>query len=143
MPNNKNYKTLDLADKVKVIRLYEKTGKGSRALAAEFNVGKTQIQGILKRKREHLDDYEKNAPRTKKRCNRITGNEEINKLCYRWFIDCLSRVTPVSGPMLQEKALQFAAELGITSFKKRHNIAGASMIGECCCRSCCCGRLDN
>ena len=50
MPNNKNYKTLDLADKVKVIRLYEKTGKGSRALAAEFNVGKTQIQGILKRK---------------------------------------------------------------------------------------------
>ena len=84
---------------MKVIRLYEKTGKGSRALA------------VLKRKREHLDDYEKNAPRTKKRCNRITGNEEINKLCYRWFIDCLSRVTPVSGPMLQEKALQFAAEI--------------------------------
>ena len=48
MPNTKNYKTLDLEDKVKVIRLYEKTGKGSRALAAEFNVGKTQIQGILK-----------------------------------------------------------------------------------------------
>ena len=73
MSSNTNYKMLDLADKVKVIQLYEKTGKGSRALA------------VLKRKREHLDDYEKNAPRTKKRRNRITGNEEgkVPYSCYK------------------------------------------------------------
>ena len=37
---------LTLDDKVKVIRLHEE-GDSSRKLAAEFNVGKTQINNII------------------------------------------------------------------------------------------------
>ena len=56
-----------LKEKVEVIRLYDKGGIGTRKLAADYGVGKTQIVNILKRKQEHLDDYEKSAPSTKNR----------------------------------------------------------------------------
>ena len=46
---------LTLDDKVKVIRLHEK-GNSSRKLAAEFNVGKTQINNIIAGKSTSTDD---------------------------------------------------------------------------------------
>ena len=140
MSRKQVHNTLTLADKVKVIQKKEQFGLSARKLAEEFKVGKTQIQTILNNKRKHLDDYEANAPRAKKRCMRTTGNEEINELSYKFFIDCITHLIAVSGPILQQKALDFAKDLGITgfqasngwldSFKKRHNIAGFSMIGE-------------
>jgi kinesin family protein 6/9 len=42
---------------------------------------------ILKRKREILDDVENNGPSSRKRQRRVTGNENINKLCWDWFQD--------------------------------------------------------
>ena len=140
MAKRMKYTTLDLSEKIKVILGSDKDGKSSRFLAEQFNVGKTQILNILKRKREYLDDYERNAPSNKKRCMRKTGNEDINNLCWNWFTDSRSRMTAVSGPLLQEKALHFAKELGNTtftasngwldSFKKCNNIGGAIMAGE-------------
>ena len=67
-----------LSEKVEVIRLYEKGGIGTRKLADDYSVGKTQIVNILKRKQEYLDDNEKNTPATKKRNVRNTGNESIH-----------------------------------------------------------------
>ena len=49
--------------------------------------GHTQIMNILKRKREILDDFENNVPSSRKRQHRVTGNENINKLCWDWFQD--------------------------------------------------------
>ena len=70
---------------------------------------------------------------------RKTGNEDINNLCWDWFTDSRSHMTAVSGPLLQEKALHFAKQLGNTtltasngwldSFKKRNNLGGAIMAG--------------
>ncbi|CAH1250591.1 Hypp8879 [Branchiostoma lanceolatum] len=74
-------KTLTLGEKIEVIRRYEKGGVGARGLAQDFGVGKTQIQNIIKRKREHIEDYENNAPTSKRRNVRQTGNEGINQLC--------------------------------------------------------------
>jgi kinesin family protein 6/9 len=45
------------------------------------------VMNILKRKREILDDAENNAPSSRKRQRRVTGNENINKLCWDWFQD--------------------------------------------------------
>ena len=92
---------LDQVKKVEVIHMYEKGSKSQQAIATEFGVGKTQISNILKRRREYLDEYEANGPSTKKRNCRKTGNEEINKLCWAWFTDKVSRGSAVSGPLLQ------------------------------------------
>ena len=52
---------------------------------------------------------------------------------WQWFSRARAQNLPVSGPMIQERALEYAKELGKTdlkasngwleSFKKRHNIA--------------------
>ncbi|KAI8510179.1 Tigger transposable element-derived protein 6 [Branchiostoma belcheri] len=124
-------KTLTLGEKIDVIRRYERGGTGARGLAKEYGVGKTQIQNIVNRKQEYLADYyENNAPINKRRNNRETANEDINKLCWQYF--CETTVRPVTGPMLQQQALKFAEQLGVVgfkasngwleSFKTRHNI---------------------
>ena len=105
---------LTLEEKIEMIRRYEKGGIGTRSLALDFGVGKTQIQYIIKRKREHIRDYNENnnaqAPPTPTSCKRrnirqthtTTGNEGINQLCWEWFCDMRreQRVVSVSGPML-------------------------------------------
>ena len=62
-------------------------GKCCRAVAKEMGDGRTHIMNILKRKGEILDDFENNAPSSRKFQHRITGNENINKLCWDWFQD--------------------------------------------------------
>ena len=87
-----------------------------------------------------MREFETNEPSSKQRSARKTGNEEINKLIWEWFKDMSRRKLPISGPMLQEKALQFAKDLGNTefrgsnvwleSFRKRNNIAFYVKSGE-------------
>ena len=132
-------KCLTLEERVKVIKLLE-SGKSSRIVADEVGVGRTQIQNVFKRKREILDEYENNCNRDKKRPRRATDYDEINDLCYKWFLDASSRHINVSGPLLKEKALKFASELGVETFKasngwldsflKRNNIVFRIQSGE-------------
>ncbi|XP_066278040.1 uncharacterized protein [Branchiostoma lanceolatum] len=134
--SNVKRKCLMLSQRIQVIKEYEKGGRSSRSLAKEFGVGKTQIENIIKRKREHLDDFANNTPETQKR-RRYTGYEEINELCWEFYCDRTSQGKSTNGPMLQGAALTFAKDLGVTgfkasngwleSFRKRHNI---STIGK-------------
>ncbi|XP_013793905.1 tigger transposable element-derived protein 4-like, partial [Limulus polyphemus] len=101
---------------------------------------KDQIQRLVKRKAEVLNDYENNAPAERQRKIRKTGNEEINELNWKWFIDVTTRRVPVNGPLIQAQALCFASDLKIDtfhasngwleSFLKRHNIVLGTTSGE-------------
>ena len=134
-------KTLTLKEKVDVITFHEKHPKiGSREIAVNFGVGRTQIQNILKRKNELKSEFEANQPSTRKRRIRTTENDDVNKLTWEWFKDVVSRQLPVTGPMLQERAKLFAEQLKIDTFKgsngwlesfrKRHNISFSTRCGE-------------
>jgi kinesin family protein 6/9 len=74
-------KLLTLQDKIKVIQL-SKGGLSSRKIADEFNVGRTQVQNILKRKIEFREDFENNASPERKRRRNKNANEEINELSW-------------------------------------------------------------
>ena len=89
----------------------------ARKIAEHFGVGRTRIDGILKRKAEVLADYDNNQPYDRKRQRKLTGNEDINTLVWKWFQDATARRINVSGPLIKEKALKFAEDLGIASFK--------------------------
>ena len=58
-------KVLTLNEKIRVLELSK--GKSARKIADQFGVGKTQIQNILKRKAEVLEDVENNVSGEKKR----------------------------------------------------------------------------
>ena len=57
---SKKRKALTLEEKVKVIRLNEK-GESVRRIAAELDVGKTQIASIVKSREEVLKQWEDGA----------------------------------------------------------------------------------
>ena len=71
---------------------------------------------------------------------RATGNEDINQICWDWFQEATGRRINISGPLIQEKALKFAKDLGVDQFKasngwlqsflKRHNIVFRTLSGE-------------
>ena len=96
-------KFLSLEDRVKVVQMLE-YGRPSRITATEFNVGRTQIQNVAKRKREILEEYESGDP-CSKRIKRNVSYENIDALCYKWFLDTTSRQINVSGPLIKEKLL--------------------------------------
>ena len=78
-----------------------------------MDVGRTQIQTIMKQKREIMDEYEGNANAESKRHWRSTAYDEINELCLDWFNEATGRRVNVSGPLLKEKASDHASDLGI------------------------------
>ena len=132
-------KTLCLSDKVKLIQAA--TGKSCRALAEEWKIGKTQVSGILKRKAEILEEYETATNLTsKRRCQSVPEHNDLDAVMFTWFSRLRSLNVPVTGPMIQTKAIAVAREMGIddfkassgwlTRFKARHSIQAMKMTGE-------------
>lgn len=61
-------KVLTLKEKVEVIGYVSRNpGSSSRKVASVFNCGKTQIQWILKKKKEIREEFERNGPEDRKR----------------------------------------------------------------------------
>ena len=130
----------ELSLKQKVDLLKNSEGRNSRQLAEIYGIGKTQVQTILKRNREILDSFEGNSnPERKRQCVR-TSNDDVNDLMWQWFQKIRSQNIPVSGPMMQEKALAIAKERNLSdfkasrgwlrSFKARHNIYKCTKCGR-------------
>ena len=99
---------LTLKRKVGVIEYVKKNpGSGSRKFASIFECGKTQIQSILLHQAAIMTEYEANGPEDRKR-HHTTNFVEVNDSVYQWYCLARQRTIPVSGPLLQEEALQIA-----------------------------------
>lgn len=71
---------------------------------------------------------------------RTAGYEDLDKLVWEWFTTARSKNIPVSGRMIQEQALLYAAELGHDEFsgsngwldrwQRRHNVRMSTLSGE-------------
>ena len=131
---------LTLKERVTLIKKFEEDKTSQRQLAAQFNVSKTQVQETLKRKAEFMSAYEENSNSDRKRLHNSNLLEKIDDMTWQWFQTVRANNLPVSGPLLQEKALVFAASLNnsdfkasngwLMRFKNRHNIHGAISCGE-------------
>lgn len=133
-------KFLTLKEKIEVIN-FSKTGMSARLLASRYNVGKTQIQNILKDKAKYEQAYKMNDINIdKKKIAYKTGNESVNKLVWKWFCYARSQNYVISGPILKAQALEFAKQEGnltfkasngwLDSFLKRHKIVFGKTSGE-------------
>ena len=129
---------LTLEQRVFALKLMS-SGLSSRKTALSLGVGKSQIQEIFKRRDEIMADWQsENVNPDRKRKARKTANDEINSMCLKWYNEAVASGYQVSGPALQQKALELAVQLGIPSFKasngwlesfrKRYNLVTAGQV---------------
>lgn len=131
---------LTLQKKIEVIR-YIEAGNSERKAAEAFKVSKGCIHNIKIRKEEYLSQYE-DENMSKDRCRKIrkTENEDVNELVWTWFKKARAMDIPLSGPLVQEAAQNFAQKLGkeafqasngwLESFRNRHQIEFRTFHGE-------------
>ncbi len=110
-------KELTLEQKIDVIRQHELTGTSSRKLAEKFECGKSQICKILKRKRELEDEWTLNVNSKRQRVGVRPYKDAFEDKLFGWFSGIRAKGIPLSGPMIQAKARELAAEAGIQDFK--------------------------
>ncbi|XP_053545444.1 tigger transposable element-derived protein 4-like [Bombina bombina] len=131
--------TLTLAMKVKVIEAYTKDKLSVKQCVEKFKCGKTQIYEAIKNKEKIMEEWLAGNGEVKRKA-KATGNEDLNKLLWEWFVAARSKNVPISGLILQTQALALAKELGKTdfkasngwleSFKRRHCIVWNEICGE-------------
>ncbi|XP_043263622.1 jerky protein homolog-like [Colletes gigas] len=127
---------LSLDDKCNILTRM-RNGESGSALAKEYNIGKSTIFGLksnedkILRYRENILINNRNA--TKKKVMSAAENRNLDSAIFRWFSQQRVIGTPISGPILCEKALQLNSKMGgndnfrasngwLENFKKRHGI---------------------
>ena len=109
---------LSLKEKYDLIQASERIPKPTQKdLTSMFGVGKTTVSDILKRKDEYKGIYEENTTSKCKRHDTGSKYGELNDLVYQWFKQARAKNIPLSGPIIQEKALEFAQNLDLMEFK--------------------------
>ena len=88
---------------MEVIKMHEQEKLSSRTIVERLGVrglrcGKTQIQSILKRKREWIEEHEGNCPLDRKRKAKKIGYEELNGIVYEWFKDASDELSGKISP---------------------------------------------
>ncbi|XP_014260374.1 tigger transposable element-derived protein 6 [Cimex lectularius] len=135
-------KFLTVKEKVQMIEFNKKNKLSVRKLANQFKVSKTQIADILKHEAEIVKSYRENdiGETTSRVFHGVTGGAVIDKAVLEWFQRVRAQKIPISGPIIQAKALEVAQELGDTGFKAsngwlqrfrtRHAIKFKAICGE-------------
>ena len=126
LTERKKRKDLSLAEKVYIINVREKSKKTQRELAAEFNVGRTQIGNVFRRKKEILQKFKYLranglSGEEKPFSSRCAQYEEVNELTWEWVQRCVQTEVKVTGCQIQRYALRVAKEIGIASEFKASN----------------------
>ena len=82
-------------------------------LAQEFGISKQQISDIRKNKDKILkfNDSIETSEGLKRKSLKLADDEQLDKALYAWFIQQRSTGTPISGPLVQEKAKLFSTQL--------------------------------
>ncbi|GFT00658.1 jerky protein homolog-like [Trichonephila clavipes] len=142
MASKRKHSTLTLKDKLEVLKRLDK-GEGVTKLATEFNVGKATICDWRKNRRK-LEQYCANSSGETLE-NRQTAKQslydKVDNALHIWFTQERQRGTPLSGPIIQEKAIQlnklmngdasFSASIGwLDRWKKRHGVRQLTITGE-------------
>ena len=91
----------------------------SRKLAEEFGCGRTCIQTLIKQKEGILTDWKCSENSYLKKKGKSEEFQDINNAVWRWFCMAREALIPVSGPMIQEEALQIALKLMLQDLQPR------------------------
>ncbi|KAK2579937.1 hypothetical protein KPH14_007617 [Odynerus spinipes] len=123
---------LNLSEKCDILKRL-KNGESGAALAKEYNVGKSTISGI-KLNEDKILQYNANIlSASQKKVMSTAENYHLENAIFLWFLQQRAIGTPISGPIICEKALQLHEKMGgntnfkasngwLKNFKARHGI---------------------
>ena len=127
-----------LEEKYAAIIEVEKGQKTKTEIAKMFNIPKNTLTGWVKKADTIKEGYAKFGP--KRRVMRIGQFDDLETALLKWFSAMRDRNIPLSGPLLLQKAKDFAEQLRITTFKQstgwldrfkeRHGITFKAVCGE-------------
>ena len=130
----KNRKVMSLKERINVLKKIDE-GKSCHAISSELGVGKTQIQAIVKERDDIQRRWESGEQSDKKYVKpRTAGYNDLDKLVWEWFTIAGAKNIPVSGRMIQEQVLIYAAELGHELFPDQMDgsiVGRSSLMFEC------------
>lgn len=124
-------KHLNLEEKMSVVDTAEKNKLSLRQLASQFQVSKTQISQILKRRVEIKKMYAENRNVRRKRMFIKTEGVAIDAAVFDWYSEIRKKDILLSGRQIKEKAVEVAGKLNmklkgsngwLDKFCHRHNI---------------------
>ncbi|KAK3101564.1 hypothetical protein FSP39_004521 [Pinctada imbricata] len=111
-------KELNLEEKITLIDDSEKVPKVTqKELSKKYGIGATTVSDIIKRKDFYREQC-KNSISTKRQ-RFVSGSKfgDLNETVFKWFEQARAKNIPISGPIIQENALEIASKLGYADFK--------------------------
>lgn len=142
MAESKKRKRFSIKEKISILNEVDKNIGSRKCLADRLGITTSTLSTIIKNRKEVEECYancgEKSAFARK---SIKTGTYlDVEEKLLSWFTTARGNNIPVSGPLLQEKALEIAKELEMNDFtasvgwldrfKKRHNVVHKVMCGE-------------
>ncbi|MCL4122269.1 UNVERIFIED_CONTAM: hypothetical protein GTU68_029408 [Idotea baltica] len=89
-------------------------------MADEYGVNTSTIKSIMKKSDSYLACWKKGMFNPDSKRLKGPKREDIEEALFSWYKQALENDTPVSGPILCAKALDFAKKLGHSDFKPTH-----------------------
>lgn len=136
----KKRQNLAFSVKVEIIREVEKSEKSD--VAAAYSIPKSTLSTLLKNKASIKKKANERLNASGARRVRTPACNDVEKALYKWFVTICDSNIPVSGPMLQQKALEFthilsqddfsAGSRWLQRFKDHYDIVGKVVTGERC-----------
>ncbi|CAF4856881.1 unnamed protein product [Pieris macdunnoughi] len=129
-------KQITIEEKSRIISKLE-SGIPNKNLAVEYGVSHSTISTIWKEREKIQTLFENNLLKMKRA--RTTKHTKIDEALLKWFKYQSTNNLPINGPILQQKANDFAQRFGedfvcssswIQRFRARHGIVGGKISGE-------------
>ncbi|CAM1298337.1 TIGD6 (predicted) [Pycnogonum litorale] len=109
-------KQISLFQKAEIVQKYRSGVKQSK-LAEDYGLAKTTINTIVSKGDKILAEYEGNRLKENRKRMRTAAHPELESALFQWFEQVRSKNVPVTGPLLIEKAKEFANRLKIENFR--------------------------
>lgn len=143
MAEKRKKTVITIEDKLRALKRLD-AGETAKKIASEMGVGTSTVSD-WKKSREKIEKWCSNQAFSSgiKKCKmmKTAVNDKVNEALFLWFTQCRAKGLPVSGPILQEKALQFNKEIGsetdfkasegwLEKWKNRYGVRKLQISGE-------------
>lgn len=129
-------KTLTIEEKRALLKVVDEAKLKKHEIAKEFGIPANTLSTILKNREKYEDQGLSESSKRAKRAE----FEDVDQCVLKWLKQCRDKNIPIGGPVLQEKAIDFAKTLGHLNFrasngwlqnlKKRHQVVFLKVYGE-------------